>query len=146
MPAAVEYDSDSDNPPHVCTLPSRGRKGNSNLTCPVDPCNPMQHILNEYYRSTYEWHAPKQGIALMINSGTQICPINLDRLLIEHSIIMGVEHVMAVTASLYQEVCNHRAEHAGFLIHGKHGLPLMYLTIYSTCIPLIAAFVECHQN
>jgi hypothetical protein len=99
----------------------------------------MQHILNEYCQSTYEWHVPKQGIALMIDSGTQMQPINLDRSLIEHNIILGVKHVVEVPANLCQKVCNHRAEHAGLLIHGKHGLPSMYLTNYSTYIPLIAA-------
>ena len=86
--------------------------------------------------------ASKQVIALMIDSGTQIRPINLDRLLIEHNIIMGVEHIVVVPASLCQEVCDHKGGHAGLLTHGKHGLPLMCLTKYSTCIPLIAAFVE----
>ena len=43
-----EYDSDSDGPPHVCTLTSRGRKGSSNVTCTVDPCKTTHHVLDEY--------------------------------------------------------------------------------------------------
>ena len=127
MPAAAEYDSDSDSPPHVCTLTIRGRKYNLNLTCPVDPFSPIQHILNKYYQLTYDTYHPNQGIALMIDSGTQIRPINLDRSLIEHNIMTGIEHVVAVPASLCQEMSNQRAEHAGLLIHSKDGLPLLYL-------------------
>ena len=80
----------------------------------------------------------------MIDLGTQIQTSNRDRSLIEHKIIMGVKHVVAVLASLCQEVYNHRTEHAGLLIHGKNGLPSMYLINYPTYIPLIAAFVEYH--
>jgi hypothetical protein len=72
-------------------------------------------------------------------------PINVDKSLIQHNIIMRVKYIVAVPASLCQEVCNHRAEHAGLLMHGKHGLSLMYFTNYQTHIPLIAAFQEYHN-
>ena len=81
----------------------------------------------------------------MINSGTQMQPINLNRSLIEHNIILGIKHEVTVPASLHQEVCNHRAEHAEFLIHGKYGLPSMYLTNYPIHMPLLAAFQESCQ-
>ena len=48
---------------------------------------------------------------------------------------MGVKHVVAVPASLNQDMCNDRAEHANFLIHGKYGphmgVPHSLLNIHS---------------
>jgi hypothetical protein len=71
-------------------------------------------------------------------------PNNLDKSLIEHTIIMGVTRVVAVQASLYQEVCNHRGEYDGLLIRDNHGLLSKYLTNCPTCILFIAALAEYH--
>ena len=139
VPGAGGYDSDSESSPHVCTLTIWGREGNPNLTFPVDPCETMRYVL-ELYCLTHAGHAPKTGTSLMIDSGTKMRPINPERSLIEHDIIVGVEHVVAVPASKHQEVRDHRAEFSVLLIHGKHGLPLWRLTNFSTRIPFGAAY------
>ena len=81
----------------------------------------------------------------MINLGTRMWPINLNRFLIEHTIILEIEHIVAVPASLPQNMCYHRVEYADFLIHGKHRLLSMYLTNYQIYTPLLVAFQEYHQ-
>ena len=95
--------------------------------------------------ATSKWHAPKQGIALMIDSGTQMRPINLNQSLVDHSVILGIEHTVAVPVSLRQDVCEHRTEDADFLIHDKHEVPSICPTNYPIHIPLVAAFQEYHQ-
>ena len=127
MPKVVEYESDSDpHPPRVYPTnygKKRQLKPYRYSGSPARSCN--THWIND---RTYEWHTPKQGITLMVDSGAQMRSRNLNRSLIEHNIILRVEHAVAVPTSLCQEVCNNRAEHAGLVIHGKHGLPSMYLT------------------
>ena len=78
----------------------------------------------------------------MIDSGNQMQPIDLNRYLIEHDLILGTEHVVAVTASLCQKLWDHREEYADFLIHGNHALPPMYTTNYPLYIHLLVVLLE----
>ena len=102
----------------------------------------MQHALNKYYEITTPQHAPKQGIAPMIDSGIQIRPINLNRSLIEHNIILRIEHIVAVPVCSFQKLLEHKDKYADLLIRDKHGLPSMYIIDYLIHIPLLEVSLE----
>jgi hypothetical protein len=91
-----EYDMDLDGAPYACTLTKRERNVSSNATLIVDPSDPMQIALDKYCAAKTPQHSFKQRIALMINSGIRMRSINLNRSLIKHNVVYGINNIVAV--------------------------------------------------
>ena len=68
--------------------------------------------------------------------------INLDKLLIEHNIVCGIEHIVAVPVHSCRNLWKDKEKHAVILIHDKHGLPSLQIINYPTYIPSVAAAGE----
>ena len=74
----------------------------------------------------------------MIDSGTQMRSIDLDKLLIEHNVVCGIEQIVTVPVHSCQYLLKDKETHAVILIHGKHGLPSLQIVNYLTYIPFVA--------
>ena len=72
-------------------------------------------------------------------------PINLNRFLIEHNIILWIKHIVVMLISLCQKICDYEEIYADFVIHGNYRLSSMYITNYPIYTPLLVAFLECKQ-
>ena len=82
----------------------------------------------------------------MIDSENRMQPINLNISLIEHTIILGIKHIVVVPVYSRQNLYKHKEKYTDFLIHGKRGLPSMYIINYPIYIPLVAASLEHGQH
>jgi hypothetical protein len=91
-------------------------------------------------------HAPKQGITLMIDLGNRMQPINLDRSLVKHTILLGIAYIVAVLVYSCQNLCKHKEKYVEFLINGRHGLTPMYIINYPTYTPHVAVSLEYGQS
>ena len=90
-----EYNLDSDGTLYVSTCTIRGRNGSSNVTLTTTPRVPMKNALDKYCAATTLRYAPTQRIALMIDSGTRMQSLNLDKSLIEHNVRCDIDHIVA---------------------------------------------------
>ena len=63
--------------------------------------------------------------------------INLDKLLIEHNIVCGIEHIVAVPVHSCQKLWENKEKHAVILIHGIHGLPSLQIINYPNYISFL---------
>ena len=65
--------------------------------------------------------------------------IHLDKLLIEHNIVCGIEHIVSVPVHSCQKLWENKEKHAVILIHGRHGLPSLQIINYPNYIPFVEA-------
>ena len=99
----------------------------------------MQNTFDKYCAATTLRRAPTQGITFMINSGTRMQLINLEKLLIEHNVVCGIEHILAVPVHSCQKLPENMENHADVLNHDRHGLPSLQITNYPKYIPFVVA-------
>ena len=74
----------------------------------MNPSDPMQNALDNYCKATIPRHAPKQGITLVIDSGTGMRSINLNKLLTEHDVMCGIENIVAVPVHSCQKLLENK--------------------------------------
>ena len=64
--------------------------------------------------------------------------MDLGKSLIEHNIICGIEHIVAVPVHSCQKLWENKEKHAVILIHDRHGLTSLQIINYPNYIPFVA--------
>ena len=73
----------------------------------------------------------------MINLGTQMQSINLNKFRIEHDSMCGIENMVAVPVHFCQKLWENKEKRADILIHGRHELPSLQIINYPKYITLV---------